>query len=86
MIHSDDQLQEFIRIDISDEGEGIPEKHMHEIFTPFFTTKMIGLGTGLGLSIAREILEEHSGWIEVENQRVRGARFSIYLNIEETAE
>jgi signal transduction histidine kinase len=83
MIHTDDQLEKFIRIDIIDEGEGIPEDNLQEIFTPFFTTKQIGLGTGLGLSIARELLEEHGGWIEVENRRPRGARFSIFLGLVE---
>lgn len=86
MTHTDDQLQEFIRIDTSDEGPGIPEENLQEIFTPFFTTKKIGLGTGLGLSIAQELLEEHGGWVEVENLRVRGARFSLFLELEEDTE
>lgn len=83
MIHTDDQIRKFLRIDVIDEGGGIPEAHLQEIFTPFFTTKQIGLGTGLGLSIARELLEEQGGWIEVENRRPRGARFSIFLGLEE---
>ena len=83
MIRTDDQVQEFLRIDIRDEGEGIPEKNLGEIFTPFFTTKSVGLGTGLGLSIARELIEEHGGWIEVRNRMGRGAEFSIFLKLEE---
>jgi signal transduction histidine kinase len=83
MIHTDDQLIKFIRIDVTDEGEGIPENQLQDIFTPFFTTKQIGLGTGLGLSIARELLDEHGGWIEVENRRAKGAHFSIYLRLVE---
>lgn len=85
MIHTDDQLKEFIRIDISDEGEGIPAANLEKIFTPFFTTKNIGLGTGLGLSIAQELLEEHDGWIEVDNRQPKGAKFSIFLGLEESA-
>jgi signal transduction histidine kinase len=85
MIHTDDQLKEFVRIDISDEGEGIPAANLEKIFTPFFTTKNIGLGTGLGLSIAQELLEEHGGWIEVDNRQPKGAKFSIFLGLEETA-
>ncbi len=84
MLHTDDQMKKLIRVDVLDDGEGIPEEQLQEIFTPFFTTKKIGLGTGLGLSIARELLEEHNGWIEVENRRPKGARFSIYLLLEET--
>lgn len=83
MMHTDDQLEKFIRIDVIDEGEGVPEDKLQEIFTPFFTTKQIGLGTGLGLSIARELLEEHGGWIEVLNRPVRGAQFSIFLGLVE---
>ncbi|EKD34403.1 MAG: hypothetical protein ACD_75C02357G0005 [uncultured bacterium] len=83
MIHTDDQLKEFVRIDIGDEGEGIPAANLDKIFTPFFTTKNIGLGTGLGLSIAQELLEEHGGWIEVDNRQPKGARFSIFLGLEE---
>ena len=83
MLHTDDQMKKLIRVDVLDEGEGIPDDQLQEIFTPFFTTKQIGLGTGLGLSIARELLEEHNGWIEVENRRLRGACFSIFLALEE---
>ena len=83
MMYTDDQIRNFIRIDVIDEGEGIPKDQLQEIFTPFFTTKQIGLGTGLGLSIARELLEEHGGWIEVENRRTKGAQFSIFLGLEE---
>jgi signal transduction histidine kinase len=85
MIHTDDQLKEFVRIDINDEGEGIPAANLEKIFTPFFTTKNIGLGTGLGLSIAQELLEEHGGWIEVDNRQPKGAKFSIFLGLEEAA-
>ncbi len=78
-IHTDDQMKKRIRVEISDEGDGIPEEHLRDIFTPFFTTKQIGLGTGLGLSVARELVEEHGGWIDVENRHIKGARFSIFL-------
>ncbi|MBU1564131.1 MAG: HAMP domain-containing protein [Proteobacteria bacterium] len=86
MIHTDDQLRELLRIDIRDEGEGIPEENLSEIFTPFFTTKSVGLGTGLGLSIAREMLEENSGWIEVRNRPTKGAEFSLYFKLEESGQ
>ena len=85
MLHTDDQVREFLRVDISDEGDGIPSANLEKIFTPFFTTKSVGLGTGLGLSVAQELLEEHDGWIEAENRQPRGARFSIYLGLEEAA-
>ena len=83
MLHTDDQIGEFLRIAICDEGEGIASENMQEIFTPFFTTKSVGLGTGLGLSIARELMEEHGGWIEVRNRSIKGAEFTLYLKLEE---
>lgn len=84
MLHTDDQIGEFLRIAICDEGEGIASENMQEIFTPFFTTKSVGLGTGLGLSIARELMEEHGGWIEVRNRSIKGAEFTLYLKLEES--
>lgn len=85
MLHTDDQLREFLRVDISDEGPGIAADNFDKIFTPFFTTKSIGLGTGLGLSVAQELLEEHGGWIEVDNRQPKGAKFSVYLRLEASA-
>ena len=69
-------------IDISDDGEGVPEEHRAEIFSPFFTSKPAGEGTGLGLSIAYAIIvEEHQGSLELAaDGQGRGATFRIRLN------
>lgn len=69
-------------IDISDDGEGVPQEHRTEIFSPFFTSKPVGEGTGLGLSIAYAIIvEEHQGSLElVADGQGRGATFRIRLN------
>jgi two-component system NtrC family sensor kinase len=69
-------------IDISDDGEGVPEEHRAEIFSPFFTSKPVGEGTGLGLSIAYAIIvEEHQGSLELAaDGQGRGATFRIRLN------
>ena len=72
-----------IELRIEDEGEGIAEKNLKQIFTPFFTTKTLGTGTGLGLSIAHGIVEEHGGWIDVASAPGKGTCFSIYLPIKE---
>jgi len=67
-----------------DTGTGIEEEVVKMIFDPFFTTKDVGKGTGLGLSIVREIIEEHSGSIKVENRKdARWTRFVISLPIDE---
>jgi signal transduction histidine kinase len=60
---------EMIRVEIGDDGPGIPEDVIGRIFTPFFTTKPFGEGTGLGLDLARRIVvEKHQGDIRVESK------------------
>jgi signal transduction histidine kinase len=69
----------FVRIDISDTGSGIPENVIDRIFDPFFTTKAIGKGTGLGLEIVYQIVkDQHNGNIYVDSS-TQGTTFSICL-------
>ncbi len=70
-----------ICIDITDNGPGIPEESLPEIFTPFFTTKEEGKGTGLGLSLAYGIVENHGGRIEARSRIGHGATFHIELPV-----
>jgi two-component system, NtrC family, sensor kinase len=79
----DSATDKFMKMRIRDEGEGIEQDHLDNIFTPFFTTKTIGTGTGLGLSIAHGIVEEHGGWIEVESKAHYGACFTVFLPMRE---
>ena len=67
----------YIRIQIKDEGIGIPEEQLTIIFDPFFSTKQ--LGTGLGLSTAYSIIHKHHGHILVESEINSGSTFIIYL-------
>jgi len=66
-------------ISISDTGSGISEKNMKHLFTPFFTTKKVGVGTGLGLSISKKIIDKHGGVIGVESEVGSGTTFTIKL-------
>ncbi|MDA2934158.1 ATP-binding protein [Acidobacteria bacterium AH-259-D05] len=68
-----------VHIRLSDEGVGIPQKHLSRIFVPFFTTKQMGKGTGLGLSVVYGIISEHRGSIKVESQEGQGTTFHIEL-------
>ena len=68
-----------VLISVSDNGHGIAEEHMKQLFTPFFTTKPVGEGTGLGLSISHGLVEEHRGEIAVASEVGQGTTFTISL-------
>ncbi len=67
-------------IEVQDNGCGIPEEHLDQIWTPFFTTKGEE-GTGLGLDICKRIIEEHNGSISCASQVNVGTTFTIALPI-----
>ncbi len=69
---------ERVRLEVADEGPGIPSDLRRKIFDPFFTTKAPGRGTGLGLSISRSIVESLGGTLELE-AAASGARFVVEL-------
>lgn len=74
------ELDNIVRISISDNGSGISEAIIKQIFDPFFTTKAVGLGTGLGLSISHNIIvEKHGGSINCLSQLNQGTEFQIDL-------
>ena len=66
-----------LRIDITDQGMGIPAELLHRVFEPFFTTK--AQGTGLGLAVVKRILDEHHGEIAVDSAPGRGTTFTFRL-------
>ena len=68
-----------IRIEISDNGIGIPEDDIPHIFEPFFSTKQDTSGIGLGLAIVHGIVKSHNGKIEVKSEIGRGTAISITL-------
>jgi signal transduction histidine kinase len=72
-----------VRIEVADDGPGIPPEHLPRIFNPFFTTKQPGDGRGLGLSVAHSIVTEHGGRMWAENRPGGGALFTIDLPIGE---
>ena len=66
-----------VRVEVSDNGMGIPPGHLSKIFDPFFTTKSTSRGTGLGLAVTYGIIREHSGKIRVESAVGRGTSFYL---------
>jgi two-component system, NtrC family, sensor kinase len=70
-----------VRITVQDNGIGISEEHLKDIFNPFFTTKPVGEGTGLGLSLSYGIIHEHGGSIRVQSHEGEGATFTIELPV-----
>ncbi|MCG8473481.1 MAG: response regulator [Desulfobacterales bacterium] len=62
---------------VADTGVGIPKEVLDKIWTPFFTTKPMGVGTGLGLSISLGIIKDHKGEVKAENLASGGARFIL---------
>ncbi|MBB3602209.1 signal transduction histidine kinase [Mycolicibacterium sp. BK556] len=73
------QGDDMIRVEIGDDGPGIPDEIIDRIFTAFFTTKPFGEGDGLGLDLARRIVVEmHQGDIRVQSQP-GNTRFTILL-------
>ena len=72
---------ECIRIEVADEGCGIPEGDLPHIFRPFFSTKGSGRGTGLGLTFVDHVVREHEGTIEVVSVPGNGTVFTVRLPV-----
>jgi two-component system nitrogen regulation sensor histidine kinase NtrY len=72
-----DQEDEKARIEVTDNGNGIPPEHKMRLFEPYFSTKKHG--TGLGLAIVNTIISDHHGSISVHDNHPKGTRFIIEL-------
>ena len=81
---------EYILVEVSDSGTGIPPDIIDHIFEPFFSTKEVGKGTGLGLSTVYGIVKQTGGFIYPESTIGKGTTFRIFLprhmpTVDETA-
>jgi signal transduction histidine kinase len=79
--HEDMSGEEFVALEFTDTGIGIPEAQVDRIFDPFLTTRLEGDGTGLGLSISYMIIQNHGGRIEVESKVGEGSVFRVLLPV-----
>jgi PAS domain S-box-containing protein len=68
-----------VLIEVHDTGSGMTETVIEQLFTPFFTTKPIGVGTGLGLSICHRIVTSIGGELGVETEAGKGSCFRVQL-------
>ena len=67
----------YLRIQVADEGPGIPEDHLQHVFDPYFTTRTTG--SGLGLASVHAITRKHGGHVEVHSTPGQGSTFTVYL-------
>lgn len=77
---------EWVIMEIEDNGPGIPEENLPKLFDPFFTTKPPGKGTGLGLSINYNVIQKCGGFISVAQDAQTGTRFIVKISPVESQE
>ena len=77
-----ERLEDSVRIQIKDNGGGIPDDVLEKIFNPFFTTKPTGEGTGLGLAMCNDIIRQHGGAIRVDVEPGEGTNMIVDLPLE----
>lgn len=70
---------DFVLLEVEDEGTGMSEEVLEKIFEPFFSTKDVGKGTGLGLSTVYGIIKQTGGFIYPESEEGKGTVFRVFL-------
>ena len=77
--HPDVQTGEYVLIEITDNGEGIPKDVIGKVFEPFFTTKEVGKGSGLGLSMVYGFVKQSNGHVSIYSEPGLGTTVRMYL-------
>ena len=87
IVHHDLTPDMYLKLTVSDTGNGIAPDIMERIFDPFFTTKNVGEGTGMGLSVVHGIVKSYRGAITVKSEVGKGTKLHVYLPLlKETGE
>ena len=76
------QENQFLIVEITDNGIGINDDDIHEIMLPFYTTKEEGKGTGLGLSISYQIIQDMNGTIEITSNSLSGTKIKLVFDLQ----
>jgi two-component system, NtrC family, nitrogen regulation sensor histidine kinase NtrY len=74
-----DKRLQMVRVEVSDDGCGIPDEDKARLFEPYFSTRKSG--TGLGLTIVNAIIADHNGYIRVRDNKPKGTTFMIELPV-----
>jgi two-component system nitrogen regulation sensor histidine kinase NtrY len=74
-----DAALQAVRLEVADDGDGIPPEDRRRIFEPYFSTK--AHGTGLGLAIVSRIVADHNGYVRVHDEVPRGSRLIVELPV-----
>ncbi|PSR19366.1 hypothetical protein C8255_02750 [filamentous cyanobacterium CCP3] len=77
--HAEVTAGEYVRIIVSDSGQGIHPDHLSQVFEPFFTTKALGRGTGLGLSMVYGFVKQSGGHVAIYSELGQGTTVNLYL-------
>jgi CheY-like chemotaxis protein len=73
----------YMKISVSDTGQGIDSRIIDKIFDPYFTTKEVGRGSGMGLAVVHGIVKNHGGGITVDSIEGQGATFNVFFPLVE---
>jgi two-component system NtrC family sensor kinase len=75
---------EWVWVEVKDNGRGMNAETQKRLFEPFFTTKPVGKGTGLGMSVSYNIVQKHHGRIELDSLTGEGTRFRVWVPVKQT--